>query len=183
MSNCRQQNPPRTRCMGHQRDLWSGPGRRLRCLTVHKIRIEFVVAALLLLTATSGWAAASDAAVTGVVRDAQGVAQMGALVQILGADATLIRTAYTDLSGHYRVENLMPGRYQVRATLALFTPAVRNNLRLPMGARAVVDLTLSTVFQSTAWLPAERRRADEPSDDWKWTTPFCRKPADFAFGR
>ncbi|WP_175529044.1 carboxypeptidase-like regulatory domain-containing protein [Granulicella pectinivorans] len=136
---------------------------------MHKIRIEFVVAALLWMTAGSGWAASSDAAVSGVVRDAQGVAQMGALVQILGSDATLVRTAYTDLSGHYRVENLLPGRYQVRATLALFTPAIRSNLRLPVGARAVVDLTLSTVFQSTSWLPAERRRADEPSDDWKWT--------------
>ena len=154
---------------GSGRDFWSGPVRRLRCLTVHRSRVEFVVAALLIFSAAAGWAASSDAAVSGVVRDAQGVAQMGALVQILGADATLVRTAYTDLSGHYRVENLMPGRYQVRATLALFTPAIRSNLRLPMDARAVVDLTLSTVFQSTAWLPAERRRADEPSDDWKWT--------------
>jgi hypothetical protein len=136
---------------------------------VQKIRIEFVVAALLLMTAGSCWAASSDAAVSGVVRDAQGVAQMGALVQILGADATLVRTAYTDLSGHYKVDNLLPGRYQVRATLALFAPAIRSNLRLPVGARAVVDLTLSTAFQAAAWLPAERRRADEPSDDWKWT--------------
>ena len=155
--------------LGSGETFWSGPVRRIRCLTLHRVRVEFVVAALLLLTAGSGWAASSDATVTGVVRDAQGVAQMGALVQILGADATLIRTAYTDMSGHYRVENLLPGRYQVRATLALFAPAIRTNLRLPIGARAVVDLTLSTVFQPTGWLPAERRRADEPSDDWKWT--------------
>ena len=119
--------------------------------------------------ASASWAAAPDATVSGVVRDTQGVAQMGALVQILSANAALVGTAYTDLGGHYRVENLIPGNYQVKATAALFSPAVRTHLRLPSGARAVVDLTLSTMFQSSAWLPAERRRADEPSDDWRWT--------------
>ena len=115
-------------------------------------------------------AASSDSVVSGFVRDTQGVAQMGALVQVLSAiDATPIGSAYTDLSGHYSVAHLLPGRYQIKATAALFLPATRGNLRLPMGARAVVDLTLSTMFQPTGWLPAERRRSDEPVDDWKWT--------------
>jgi hypothetical protein len=131
------------------------------------VRFEVVVIALVLLSAPACWGA--GATVSGVVRDGQGVAQMGALVQVLSDGAGLVGTAYTDLSGHYRVSNLLPGRYQVRATAALYTPAVRNNLRLPVGARAVVDLTLSTVFQGSVWLPAERRKADEPTDDWKWT--------------
>ena len=48
-------------------------------------------------------------------------------------------------------------------------PAMRGNLQLSQGARAIVNLTLNTLFEPTAWLPAERRKADEPSDDWKWT--------------
>jgi hypothetical protein len=40
---------------------------------------------------------------------------------------------------------------------------------LKSGARTVVNLTLSTLFESTAWIPAERRKVDEPDDDWKWT--------------
>ena len=123
----------------------------------------------MLVSAPACRAADADAVVTGVVRDTQGVAQMGALVQVLGLDSALVGAAYTDLSGHYKVSNLLPGRYQIRASAALFTPAIRNNLRLPTGARAVVDMTLTTVFESTAWIPAERRRADEPADDWKWT--------------
>ena len=32
-----------------------------------------------------------------------------------------------------------------------------------------MNLTLNTLFESATWLPAERRKADEPGDDWKWT--------------
>jgi hypothetical protein len=51
----------------------------------------------------------------------------------------------------------------------LFVPALRDNLQLRAGAQAVVNLTLNTLFESATWIPAERRKADEPSDDWKWT--------------
>jgi hypothetical protein len=40
---------------------------------------------------------------------------------------------------------------------------------LRSGAQAIVNLTLNTLFATATWLPAERRKADEPSDDWKWT--------------
>ncbi len=148
-------------------DFGRGPAA-IRCLTVNRFRVELVVV-LMLATASACRASDTDAVISGVVRDAQGVAQMGALVQVLGANAALMGAAYTDLSGHYRVSNLVPGRYQIRASAVLFSPSIRNNLRLPVGARAVVDMTLTTIFQSTAWIPAERRRADEPTDDWKWT--------------
>ena len=113
-------------------------------------------------------AATQDAAVSGVVRDAQGVAQMGALVQVM---------AKTRLAGHgvHRPSWALsdppsvPGKYEVKASAALFVPAMRGNLQLRSGAQAVVNLTLNTLFESAAWLPAERRKADEPSDDWKWT--------------
>jgi hypothetical protein len=46
---------------------------------------------------------------------------------------------------------------------------MRDNLQLRAGAQAIVNLTLNTLFESATWIPAERRKADEPSDDWKWT--------------
>ena len=67
------------------------------------------------------------------------------------------------------MRNLIPGKYLVRASATLFVPATRQNLQLRIGATAVVNLTLSALFDTAAWLPAERRRADEPDDDWKWT--------------
>jgi hypothetical protein len=107
--------------------------------------------------------------VSGVVRDAQGVAQLGALVQVVANDSAVLGTAFTDLHGRYLIPHLTAGRYDVKATAALFVPAMRGNLQLRAGAQAVVNLTLNTLFESSTWIPAERRKADEPSDDWKWT--------------
>jgi hypothetical protein len=133
-----------------------------------QVKIGFL--ALLLTTSAIGRAAdPPGAAVSGVVRDAQGIVQMGALVQVVADDSALVGTAFTDLHGRYLILHLLPGKYEVRASAALFVPALRGNLELAPGAQAVVNLTLNTLFETAAWLPAERRKADEPNDDWKWT--------------
>jgi hypothetical protein len=133
-------------------------------------QVKIVFLTLMLTTAAIGRAAETPgAAVSGVVRDAQGVAQMGALVQVVSGDSALVSTAFTDLQGRYHIVHLLPGRYQVRASAALFLPALRGDLELRTGAQAVVNLTLNTLFEAAAWLPAERRKVDEPGDDWKWT--------------
>ena len=124
---------------------------------------------MLLLLVPSARAGNLGAVVSGVVRDAQGVAQMGALVQILGADASTVATAFTDQHGRYVIANLNPGRYMVRASQTLFVPTSRGNLQLRTGATAVVNLTLNALFDTASWLPAERRQSNEPDDDWKWT--------------
>jgi hypothetical protein len=136
---------------------------------VQRPQVKIAFFSLILLTVAASSAAAQGAAVSGVVRDAQGVAQLGALVQVLAEDSGVLGTAFTDLHGRYLIPHLVPGRYEVRATAALFVPAMRGNLQLRAGAQAVVNLTLNTLFESATWIPAERRKADEPSDDWKWT--------------
>jgi hypothetical protein len=132
-----------------------------------QVKIAFV--SLMLLTVAVRVAAGQGAAVSGVVRDAQGVAQLGALVQVVANDSAVLGTAFTDLHGRYLIPHLLPGKYEVRASAALFVPAMRSNLQLRAGAQAIVNLTLNTLFESATWIPAERRKADEPSDDWKWT--------------
>lgn len=136
---------------------------------MQRYQTKIAVLALLLATAAVTRAVAPNAIISGIVRDSQGVAQMGALIQILGGDSVTAATAFTDMHGRYLIANLLPGRYQVRASAALLSPAIRDNLQLRSGARAVVNLTLSTLFDAAAWVPAERRAADEPADDWKWT--------------
>lgn len=111
----------------------------------------------------------SGALVQGVVRDAQGVGQMGALVQVLSGNSATVGTAYTDRHGRYQIANLLPGKYMVRASATLFVPAMRDNLQLRTGGKAVVNLTLAALFETANWLPSQRRKADEPADDWKWT--------------
>jgi len=136
---------------------------------VQRPQVKIAVVSLMLLTAAVGVAAAQGAAVSGMVRDAQGVAQLGAMVQVIADDSAVLGTAFTDLHGRYLIPHLLPGRYEVRATAAMFVPAMRSNLQLRAGAQAVVNLTLNTLFASATWIPAERRKADEPGDDWKWT--------------
>ncbi len=146
--------------------------------TVQRYQVKLVVLAVMLVPASTRWAVgqstaaegqATGAVVSGIVRDAQGVAQMGALIQVVANNSATAATAFTDLHGRYVVANLVPGKYHVKASAALFVPVTRENLLLRSGARTVVNLTLSTLFETSAWIPAERRKADEPGDDWKWT--------------
>ncbi len=130
---------------------------------------ELGIGTLMLTLASGVGYAASTAAVSGVVRDSQGMAQMGAMVQVLAAGSLSVATAFTDMQGRYRIANLVPGKYQVQATATFFMPATRRNLQLATGMRATVNLTLNMLADPTAWLPAERRKADEPGDDWTWT--------------
>jgi hypothetical protein len=94
---------------------------------------------------------------------------MGALVQLFRGDLNPIGTAFSDDHGRYMIGVVTPGRYQLRASAAFFVPLLRNNVRLQSGVQSVINLTLSAMFESDNWLPAQRRRADEPVDDWKWT--------------
>jgi hypothetical protein len=111
---------------------------------------------------------ATPAAVSGVVRDTQGAPQLGAMVELLAMDASTIAVAFSDDHGRYLLPSVVPGRYQLRASAAFFMPAVHSNLRLQPGVQSIVNLTMSTIFDADNWLPAQRRRADEPADDWKW---------------
>jgi hypothetical protein len=134
-----------------------------------RFRVDFAVGALVLSLASGASAMAAPAVVSGVVRDTQGVAQMGAMVQVLAVGSATVATAFTDMYGRYRIANLVPGKYQVRATAVLFVPATRANLLLRTGMLATVNLTLSTLSDPVTWLPAQRRKPDEPGDDWTWT--------------
>lgn len=142
------------------------------------VRIRSGLLAMAVTTLTTSWAVPALQAqvwgvtggnVSGTVRDASGTPQMGAIVQIMAPDARLITTAITDIRGRYRIANLTPGSYRLRATAALFLPAQKDGLKLQSGSHAIVNLTLSTLFSVSDWLPAQRRAAEEPGDDWMWT--------------
>jgi Carboxypeptidase regulatory-like domain len=150
----------------------SSESRRRACEGLSAVRR--VVPGLLLMVLMAGWTGQSfaipaAAMISGTVRDVHGTPQMGALVQLLRADASTAATAISDDHGRYIMPMIMPGRYEIHATAAFFAPLLRSNVRLRPGMQSVVNLTLSALFEADNWLPAQRRRADEPVDDWKWT--------------
>jgi Carboxypeptidase regulatory-like domain len=127
-----------------------------------------LLCALIAAEAIPALAAGLSTAIVGVVRDSKGTPQMGAMVQLMAADSTVIAQAYTALNGAFSFEHVVPGTYAMKATGASFLPTLRENLRI-RGSKTVVNLTLNTLFEAIQWLPAEPRSPDEPADDWKWT--------------
>ena len=117
----------------------------------------------------SASAAPLPGTVSGVVSDARGTPQMGAMVELMAANATVVARVYTNMRGVFTFDQVFPGTYQVKATGDSFLPTLREDLRLRSHSKVVVNLTLSTLFEAIQWLPAQPRTPDEPGDDWKWT--------------
>ncbi|HXR38139.1 MAG TPA: carboxypeptidase-like regulatory domain-containing protein [Terracidiphilus sp.] len=123
-------------------------------------------AALIALGSASVYGAAPGT-VTGVVCDSSGMAQIGAEVELLRPDLTVIATVYTNSTGHYSIPSVRPGRYAVKALGTSFLPSLREDVRVR--SSAVVNLTLNTLYEVMQWLPSEPRAANAEQDDWKWT--------------
>ena len=105
--------------------------------------------------------------VSGVVRNSAGVPQMGAQVQLLRPDMTVIATAITDSNGAFSFQSILPGKYALKAMGASFLPSLRENVRVRTAT--VVGLTLNTLYEVMQWLPSQPRNAGTPKDDWAWT--------------
>src|ERR1700735_4847634 len=92
-------------------------------------------------------AAPFPATVSGVVRDARGTPQMGAVVELMSANATVVARAYTNVRGGCSFEHILPAKYQVKATGDSFLPTLREGLQLSSRSKIFVNLTLSTLFE------------------------------------
>lgn len=123
----------------------------------------------MVLCAAGARADAQPNTLTGVVRDSRGTPQIGAAVELLRPDFSVAAEVFTDEHGRYRLEAMLPGVYEVKASGALFLPTLRENLRVLGGSKLVVNLTLNTLYEAFRWLPAKPRQTDEPKDDWTWT--------------
>ena len=110
---------------------------------------------------------AATVSVSGVVRDSSGVPQIGAEVQLLRPDLSLVKSVYTNSEGRFLIVSLIPGRYSIKAIGASFLPSLRENVRVH--SATVVNLTLNTLYEVIQWLPADPRAGNAQKDDWQWT--------------
>jgi len=124
------------------------------------------LAVLIVLGAAPAFGA-TPASVSGLVRDSAGVPQIGAEVQLLRPDMSLITSVYTDSAGRFAISSLEPGRYALKAIGPYFLPALRENVRV-RGA-VVVNLTLNTLYEVIQWLPAQPSAGGSQKDEWEWT--------------
>ena len=91
-----------------------------------RTHLVLIAALLLILVVPSAYA---QSAIAGVVRDSSGAVLPG--VSVEASSAALIegvRTAVTDNSGGYKIENLRPGVYAVTFTLTGFRSVKRDEI-------------------------------------------------------
>jgi len=120
--------------------------------------------ALLLGLVLPAWSADQPGTISGCVRSASGVPQMGVAVEFLSSAAHSL-TVFTDENGFYSATGLIPGIYSVRASAISFLPTLREGIGLRPGNKVLLNLTLNTLFDAIKMAPA---RGPEEEDDWKW---------------
>jgi len=122
---------------------------------------------VLMALGTAPLCGAATASVAGLVRDSAGVPQIGAEVQLMGPDLSVVASVYTNADGRFLISSLTPGRYILKAMGPSFLPSQRENVRVHPGT--IVNLTLYTLYEVIQWLPAEPRSGAAQKDDWAWT--------------
>jgi carboxypeptidase family protein len=133
-----------------------GVGVKLR-----QLRSWAVIVALSL----PAWAGERPAAISGYVRDAAGMPQMGAVVELAGSAARTL-TVFTDGAGFYSAVDLLPGFYSVTVTAPSFLPSLREKIGLRPGTSIHLNITLNTLLNVMQVAP---QRGTAGDDDWKWT--------------
>jgi hypothetical protein len=127
-----------------------------------------VVAMVVMSMAHASWCGNSpivSGAISGYVRDGSGSPQMGAAVEILGSAAHALKV-FTDDRGFFSVASLLPGTYSLKVSAPSFLPSLREKIDVRAGAKAMVNVTLTTLFEAIQLVPL---RSPVDDDDWKWT--------------
>ncbi len=130
-------------------------------------RLGFIVVVVLMVTSVTlpAWSAAGSGAISGYVRDGSGAPQMGAVVEVLGSAAQALKV-FTDDRGFYSIARLLPGTYSVKVSAPSFLPSLREKIGVRAGAKLMVNVTLTTLFEAIQLIPL---RDGVDDDDWKWT--------------
>lgn len=112
----------------------------------------------------------SSGSISGVVRDPSGIPQLGATVEVLAESPGVLLTHQflTNTEGLFRAENLLPGLYTVRVTLAGFLPALEKHIQITSNLTTVVRVEMESLFASIEALRRAPVNGAVEADDWKW---------------
>ncbi len=109
-------------------------------------------------------ASENSSSISGHVRSAAGVPQMGAVVEVMSPALHSLKV-FTDDKGFYSASGLLPGFYSIKVSAPSFLTTERERIGLHAGATMVLNVTLNTLFDSVRLAPTRDIAAD---DDWKW---------------
>src|SRR5918993_3640438 len=113
---------------------------RVRCTW---IVTGWLMAGLLALPANVNGQGATQASMTGIVRDTSGAVLPGVTVEV-SSDVLIekVRVGITDDTGRYRIASLPPGTYNMAFTLTGFSTVRRQGLDMAGSFVATVDVNL-----------------------------------------
>lgn len=133
-------------------------------------RVVAVAVSSGLLWSTLAIAQEEPGRIAGHVSDAQGAALPGVTVTVSGPALPNAPIAVTDGRGDYRAGPFVPGTYVVQFELAGFTAARRDDIAVPPGGTATLDVTMAVApaeqpnerlrFSQTVVVTAQRRPED-----------------------
>jgi hypothetical protein len=108
--------------------------------------------------------------ISGSVRDAAGIPQLGATVQIASETPgdLLSHQLLTNTQGIFRAENLAPGFYTVRVTLAGYLPSLEKHIHISSNLTTVVRVELESLYATIETLRRVPANVTVEPDDWKW---------------
>lgn len=102
-----------------------------------------VIAVLCLLAAAQAAGQTTTATVLGTVIDEQKAVLPGVTVTARNTDTGVETTSVSDPGGRYRLSNLRPGTYDLRAELSGFAVRTRSGLQLFVGQEIALDIELT----------------------------------------
>jgi hypothetical protein len=130
---------------------------------------KLAIFALALALAVPALATGGPGAISGTVKNAAGVGQMGATVEVFAAASLLpVAKVFTDPRGAFLAKGLPAGSYAVKVSAPFFLPTLREDVTVKSGATLALTVTLNTLFEAMEMAPL-RRRLPVDDDDWKWT--------------
>lgn len=112
----------------------------------------------------------SSGSLSGVVCDPNGIPQLGATVEVLSETPGVLlgHQFLTNTEGLFRAENLSPGLYTVRVTLAGFLPAFEKHIQISSNLTTVVRVQFESLFASIEELRRPPVSGAVEPEDWKW---------------
>ena len=124
--------------------------------------------------------------ILGQVRNAAGIAQMGAAVYLYNRYDETVRRALSNEQGRFVFDSLAPDLYSIRVILASFVPAERRNIAVLPSSENRLDINLASVLSTVDLTSSPVSPGALMTDDWKWvlrtsqaTRPILRLLPDF----
>jgi outer membrane receptor protein involved in Fe transport len=107
-----------------------------------RVALRSLLAAVILILASTAVAQDFRGAITGSVKDSSGGALPGVTLTVTNVETNVASTTVTDAKGIYQVRYLLSGSYAVEARLEGFKPVVQKGITVRVGDAIPVDFTL-----------------------------------------